>query len=106
MTLVLTDPVNNQINGRMREVTVTITGPASYATGGIPFSPLNLFGMALVQIVLFSPASAQGFLPSWDYAANKVKLWSTGAAANAVLNEVPNTTNVTTNVMRAVFRGL
>ena len=93
-------PVSVNVSGRLQTKFVQITGDSSYPTGGYSLTP-GMLGLTAIVGVVFSDASALGVQATYDYSAQKVKLfWCAGAGA--VMAEVSNATNVSTAVLRAV----
>lgn len=88
--------------GRLQYKVITFTGDSSYATGGYALAAADV-GMNSILFVQFSDAA--GYNAVYDYSTGKIKLNVTGAAANAVLNEVPNATNVSSVAFRVLIFG-
>lgn len=90
-----TSIVRQGVPGDLAEVVMDITGDASYPTGGYAVT------VPLSQIVLadITPGAATGHPVAWDYAAGKLKVFTSGGA------EVAAATNLSTMVVRAQFYG-
>lgn len=71
---------------------ITVTGPASYASGGEALTAAN-FGLVTLYSVL--PAGGfGGYVPVYDYANSKLLFYRTGAALNGALAEVAAAVNL------------
>lgn len=83
---------------------VTVTMDSSYPTGGESVTAANL---GLSRIVQFSLEPNAGYVPEYNHANSKVKVfWVDTTVDGAALAEVADTTNIATVVFRGKVVGL
>lgn len=75
---------------------VSFTGDTSYPTGGSAFLAafLTAVGKKNYSILSVLPQDSKGYIPAYDAATGKLKLYATGASSGAALAEVTNATNL------------
>lgn len=85
------------VPGATREVIFDLQMGTSYPTGG---EPLTAAQIGLDDIYFLEAAAALGTVLEYNHSTGKIKAWRQGAAANAVMNEVANATNLSTITAR------
>lgn len=75
---------------------VSFTGDTSYPTGGSDFAAALATAVSRknYQILSVLPGDSKGYVPAFDRATGKLKLYATGGSAGAALAEVTNATNL------------
>lgn len=75
---------------------VSFAGDSSYPTGGSAFLAafLTAVGRKNYSILAVEAQDGKGYVPAYDRATGKLKLYATGASAGAALAEVTNATNL------------
>ena len=87
--------VASHVPGNTREVIVTITGDASYPTGGYALTFPGISNVLFVD----AQSSSSGHPAVWNYATGKLQLFTSGGT------EVAAATNVSTITVRAAVLG-
>lgn len=82
---------------------IDITLDASYASGGYALSNSSLGMLAKPDMLDFEVRTGDGFVPRWDQANNKLKMFKVGAAG--ALTECVNTDLTASVVVRAEVTG-
>lgn len=82
MSTVFTQSVNSRtVPGSRYQTQVTLTGPTSYTTGGVAYTPSN-FGLDYAVDAVVILAVSGGLIAQWDRANKKIKLlYPTGGAS-------------------------
>lgn len=82
MSTAFTSTVNSKnVPGNRYMTQVSLTGPTSYTTGGISYTP-QLFGFDFNVDFLVIGSTSNGMLGTWDRANSKIKLrYPTGGAS-------------------------
>ena len=86
--------------GRMQLIIATLTPAGTYATNGDTLAETAFNSARLPRIVDVMPGVSGGFVPEWDQANKKLKVFEAGADGGA-LDEVGNGTDLTSEVFRA-----
>jgi hypothetical protein len=98
-TIGLVSGGSENVWGRQRIRLVTITGDASYPTGGYALTG-NQFGLRSIDgiIVLGCVTAATGIMPYWNTTTQKWQLFypTNGATSPNAGEEIPNGTSVST----------
>lgn len=102
LTSVSVDLLGNvvaQVPGAKRQLAMTLTGDASYPTGGYPVT-FATFGMnEAIEQVMLNPSSG-AHLVVWDSVNSKIKFFT------AVATEVANAVNLSAVTVKALIIGL
>lgn len=83
-----------QAIGQLKASVFTVTFTGTYSTGGESL-PASVLGMNNVIFVSAEAPIGAGYVLAYDYATSKLKVYRTGATTAAVLQEVPNGTDIT-----------
>lgn len=96
--------------GKRRAHTITVLGDTSYPTGGYAIAG-NDAGMTTIMFLIAGPcfptaAATTAYIPVWDQANGKLKLyWSTTGVGTALV-EVTAATDVSTATFQAFVIGV
>ena len=88
-------PVVTHVPGNLKEVIVTITGDASYPTGGYAITFPGITNVVFADI----QSSSTGHPCAWNYATGKLQFFTSGGA------EVAAATNLSAVTVRAAVIG-
>jgi len=100
------------VQGTIRETFYDVTFDASYPTGGEAIAPNEvglgtiIHGAEVIGHRLTSGTPTTAYVVLWDYVSGKLQVFVTGTAADTVLNEVANATNLATRIFRIRFVGV
>jgi len=92
------------VMGNMRYRIVTVTLSSSYPTNGESLTATDLGFERIAMVVVGSDANTGGYIPQYDYTAEKLLMYEAGADA-AQLDEVANTTDLSAEVVRIAVYG-
>jgi hypothetical protein len=84
-------------NALAHRVVVDITADAAYPAGGWPLSNTSMGVLSTPDAINAEVRTAQGFLPEWDQANNKLKMWKSAAGATAFTEAA--SADITTSVI-------
>lgn len=102
---VTTTVVRRTVWGDRKVVHATLAFDTSYPSPG--GEDISLVDLGLKEVDFCMPAPSKGFVPEWDDANSKMKLyWVDTTVDGAAMAEVVNGTNVSTiTALQAIFVG-
>jgi len=93
----------------VRGFTITFgNGTLTYTNGGIPLSKAKLgCPVAVKEFYMLDAGSAGGYLPKWDYANNKIRLYQNDTSATlGPLIEVATSAAVVATSLKVIVSGV
>jgi len=97
---------HEDVFGTLNVVHGTVEGPSSYAAGGFATNPVK-FGLTTVEFCSLNPvesAATLAFMPRYDHASGKIKLFEANTA-DAALVEVDDATDLDSVEIRFMALG-